>query len=99
MYQPDTRDDVECKVMAENVLLDSVVVYGVDVEQHQAIVPLDIVRDNVHPRTHRDDADGKLMVNHVLLVLDSVVVTLVGVGPHQIIALLNSVKANATLLL
>uniref|UniRef100_A0A0V0GN17 Putative ovule protein n=1 Tax=Solanum chacoense TaxID=4108 RepID=A0A0V0GN17_SOLCH len=59
---------------------------------------LDIVRCNVQVHTQRDDVDGKLMVNHVLLLLDSVVVTLVGVGPHQIIVLLNTVKANATLL-
>ncbi|WMV21821.1 hypothetical protein MTR67_015206 [Solanum verrucosum] len=94
MHQPDTRDDVECKVMAENVLLDSVVVYGVGVEQHQTIVLLKTVRDNVQPSTQRDDADGKLMVNHVLLLLVNVVVYGVGVGPHQIIVLLKTVKAT-----
>lgn len=78
--------------MAETVLVECVVVYGVGVERHMGIVLLKTVRNNVQPRTQRDVAAGKLMVNHVLM--ESVVVMVVGVGPHQIIVLVKTVKNN-----
>lgn len=85
--------NVECKMVARNVIEpESVVVYRVCVETHTSIVFLDIVRCNVQVHIQRDDADGKLMVNHVLL--DNVVVTLVGVESAQAFVTQFFVKVN-----
>lgn len=51
-----------------------------------------MVRVNVQTRTQRDDADGKLVVNYVLM--ERAVVTVVGVEQHDSLVELISVKAN-----
>ena len=71
------KDDVEDKLVVQNVLLEHVVVYLVGVEPHQTIVLLESVKVNVffHPHHHiqKDDAENKLLLkDHVLL--DSVAV-------------------------
>ncbi|KAK4735611.1 hypothetical protein R3W88_009872 [Solanum pinnatisectum] len=68
------RENVECKVVAKNVFLESVVVMMVYVEPHITIVVKNHVRINVQARSQKDDADGKLVAQDVLL--DSVVITM-----------------------
>ena len=54
-------------MVVENVLKECVVFTLVGVEPHQTIVMLINVKVNVQVRSHKDDADGKLIMDHVQL--------------------------------
>ncbi|KAF3626724.1 hypothetical protein FXO38_29099 [Capsicum annuum] len=99
------RDVVDGKLVGGNVLLDYVVVSLVGVEPLQSIVLVKNVKvsekGHHHPRlhhphphhSHRDDAESKLLVEHVLL--ECAVVYGAGVEPHVTIVVLPTVKVSA----